>query len=171
MTVGRWQMPVSSPVSPLALMRAGRAALRGEDGVLALAAAATSDRFRPRELLLVDSGTSALVLALRLAVGEGGTVAFPGYACVDLAAAAHFAGVRVFNFGRCTPGGGTHRFKQQWGSRDEALWWYQHAAGGAAEASTLSPDDGAFSWGPRLWKKLPMPVATALGPRIVRFIP
>jgi FemAB-related protein (PEP-CTERM system-associated) len=80
------------------------------------------------------------------------------------------AGLRLFNFGRCTPEGGTHRFKRQWGSRDEPLWWYQHAPGGEP-AHTPSPDDGAFSWGPRLWKRLPLRVATALGPRIVRFIP
>lgn len=76
----------------------------------------------------------------------------------------------VFNFGRCTPDGGTHRFKKQWGSRDEQLHWYQHTRGGAA-AATPSPDDGAFSWGPRLWKHLPLPVAELLGPRIVRYIP
>jgi FemAB-related protein (PEP-CTERM system-associated) len=76
----------------------------------------------------------------------------------------------VFNFGRCTPGGGTHRFKQQWGGRDEPLFWYQHAAGGG-EAATPSPDDGAYSWGPRIWKRLPLSLATALGPRIVRGIP
>jgi serine/alanine adding enzyme len=80
-------------------------------------------------------------------------------------------GAHLFNFGRCTPGGGTHRFKQQWGSRDETLWWYQHTPGTAAAASTPSPDDGAFSWGPRMWKRLPVPVATALGPHIVRYIP
>ncbi len=79
--------------------------------------------------------------------------------------------VALFNFGRCTPDGGTHRFKRQWGSRDEPLWWYQYAAGGAAEAATPSPDHGAFSLGPRVWKHLPLPVATALGPHIVRFIP
>lgn len=79
-------------------------------------------------------------------------------------------GCTRFNFGRCTPGSGTHRFKLQWGGRDEPLWWYQHAPGGAT-ASTPSPDQGAFSWGPRLWKRLPVPVATMLGPRIVRFIP
>ncbi|HEU4563471.1 MAG TPA: FemAB family XrtA/PEP-CTERM system-associated protein [Gemmatimonadaceae bacterium] len=78
------------------------------------------------------------------------------------------AGLRAFNFGRCTPGAGTHRFKRQWGSRDETLWWY---GAGAAAAKTPSPDDGAWSWGPRLWRRLPEPVATALGPRIVRFIP
>jgi hypothetical protein len=78
-------------------------------------------------------------------------------------------GVRIFNFGRCTPGGGTHRFKRQWGSRDEQLWWYQVSRDDTA--ATPSPDDAKYSWGPRLWRKLPLPVATALGPRIVRFIP
>jgi serine/alanine adding enzyme len=79
-------------------------------------------------------------------------------------------GLRTFNFGRCSPGSGTHKFKLQWGNaRDEPLWWYGLARD--AEAKTPSPDDGAFSWGPRLWKKLPVPVATALGPRIVRYIP
>ena len=78
-------------------------------------------------------------------------------------------GLRVFNFGRCTPGGGTHRFKQQWGGRDETLWWYDHSP--TKDAHTPSPDDGAYSWGPRIWKRLPLPVATALGPRIVRYIP
>ena len=79
-------------------------------------------------------------------------------------------GLTLFNFGRCTPGSGTHRFKQQWGGRDVPLFWYEHAAGGA-EAHTPSPDDGAYSWGPRLWKRLPVGVATLLGPRVVRGIP
>jgi FemAB-related protein (PEP-CTERM system-associated) len=79
-------------------------------------------------------------------------------------------GLTLFNFGRCTPGSGTHRFKQQWGGRDVPLHWYQYGAGGA-EAHTPSPDDGAFSWGPRLWRRLPLRLATALGPHIVRGIP
>ncbi|HET8650814.1 MAG TPA: GNAT family N-acetyltransferase [Gemmatimonadales bacterium] len=80
------------------------------------------------------------------------------------------AGLGTFNFGRCTPEGGTHRFKKQWGSRDEPLWWYQRTPTGEP-ASTPSPDDGAYSWGPRLWKKLPVSLATMIGPRIVRGIP
>lgn len=79
-------------------------------------------------------------------------------------------GLTLFNFGRCTPDGGTHRFKRQWGSRDEPLHWYQYSRGNA-DAATPSPDDGAFSWGPRIWKRLPLPLATALGPGIVRYIP
>lgn len=78
-------------------------------------------------------------------------------------------GVTTFNFGRCTPGGGTHRFKKQWGSRDVPLFWYQ--AGATEAESTPSPDDGRYAWGPRIWRHLPLPVATALGPRIVRYIP
>jgi FemAB-related protein (PEP-CTERM system-associated) len=79
-------------------------------------------------------------------------------------------GLARFNFGRCTPGSGTHRFKQQWGGRDVPLHWYQYSPGGG-EARTPSPDDAAYSWGPRLWKRLPVALATVLGPRIVRGIP
>jgi FemAB-related protein (PEP-CTERM system-associated) len=78
-------------------------------------------------------------------------------------------GATVFNFGRCSPDSGTHRFKRQWGTRDETLWWYTRAGGGVAK--TPSPDDAAYSWGPRMWKHLPTSVATAIGPRIARLIP
>ena len=45
--------------------------------------------------LLVDSGTSALAVALRAVARPGGIVALPAYACVDIAAAAIFAQLRV----------------------------------------------------------------------------
>ena len=77
-------------------------------------------------------------------------------------------GCGVFNFGRCTVDSGTHRFKKQWGGRDVPLHWYQH---GPASV-TPSPDQGGvMSLGPRLWRHLPLAVATALGPQIVRGIP
>ena len=79
------------------------------------------------------------------------------------------AGVRTFNFGRCTPDSGTHRFKRQWGGRDEPLWWYQWSAGGTA--ATPSPDNGAYAWGPRIWRHLPLGLANRLGPMVVRGIP
>jgi FemAB-related protein (PEP-CTERM system-associated) len=78
-------------------------------------------------------------------------------------------GARLFNFGRCSPGAGTHQFKRQWGSRDETLWWYQHGARGVT--ATPSPESSGYAWGPCAWKRLPLGVATALGPRIVRYIP
>ena len=78
-------------------------------------------------------------------------------------------GLVLFNFGRCTPGSGTHRFKLKWGSREEQLWWYQRSSSGLAK--TPSPDDEGYSWGPRIWRRIPVKLATALGPRIVRYIP
>ena len=92
----RRQLPVSSPVSLPALWRGFRSALANADTSKVVA-----DELRQRlgggarSIILCDSGTSALVLALRAAVPPGGTVAFPSYACVDLAAAARFADVRV----------------------------------------------------------------------------
>jgi serine/alanine adding enzyme len=78
-------------------------------------------------------------------------------------------GVRRFSFGRCTPGGGTHRFKRQWGSHDQPLWWYQHARRGVT--GTPSPNDGAYAWGPRIWRHLPLALANRLGPPLVRLVP
>jgi serine/alanine adding enzyme len=79
------------------------------------------------------------------------------------------AGLTTFNFGRTSPNSGTHKFKLQWGARDEQLWWYDRAA--SEEVKTPSPTDSGYSWGPRIWKRLPTSVATMLGPRIVRYIP
>jgi FemAB-related protein (PEP-CTERM system-associated) len=77
-------------------------------------------------------------------------------------------GVTTFNFGRCTPDGNTHRFKTQWGTTDQPLWWYERRAPGAA---TPSEGHGAAARGPAIWKRLPLGVANVLGPRIIRFIP
>jgi FemAB-related protein (PEP-CTERM system-associated) len=62
-------------------------------------------------------------------------------------------GAGVFDFGRCTPNSGTHKFKTQWGGVDRPLWWYQHGA--RAGGGTPSPDSGALALGPRLWSRLP----------------
>ena len=79
-------------------------------------------------------------------------------------------GCRLFNFGRSTPGSGTHRFKATWGARDEQLWWYDATRDGRALA-TPSPREGAFSWGPRVWRALPLGLTRLIGPPIVRLIP
>jgi hypothetical protein len=79
------------------------------------------------------------------------------------------SGAGIFNFGRCTPGSGTHRFKMQWGAREQALWWY--GASASNNSKTPSPDDPAFSWGPKVWRRLPASIAIAVGPSIVRYIP
>ncbi|GAB1342519.1 FemAB family XrtA/PEP-CTERM system-associated protein [Gemmatimonas sp.] len=79
-------------------------------------------------------------------------------------------GFQVFNFGRCTEGSGTHKFKKQWGSRDEALPWYQ--AGGAEGAGgPPNPDQGAYAKAVKIWQRLPMGLTTPLGARLIAGIP
>jgi dTDP-4-amino-4,6-dideoxygalactose transaminase len=91
----RYQPPALSPVAPTALL-AGFAAAVGRSRT---DNQASTDELRRRydasDALLTDSGTSALVIALRALLPRGGTIAYPAYACVDLTAAALRAGVSV----------------------------------------------------------------------------
>jgi len=97
--IGRRQLAVAAPISPAALVRAAYESFRSRPELEARAAKLVGQTFNASTVLFTDSGTSALVLALRLAkarfAGAAFTVGLPGYACVDLAAAARFAGVRV----------------------------------------------------------------------------
>lgn len=87
--------PVFSPVSAGALRAGAKAALglgtRREAALIDALCAA----YHVNGAILTDSGTSALVLALRAVCKPGGTVAYPAYACIDLTTAALAAGLRV----------------------------------------------------------------------------
>jgi FemAB-related protein (PEP-CTERM system-associated) len=78
-------------------------------------------------------------------------------------------GGSVFNFGRCTPGSGTHRFKRQWGGRDVPLPWGQWSA--SAVDATPSPDSAKFRLATRTWSRLPVAVTNRLGPPLARLLP
>lgn len=78
-------------------------------------------------------------------------------------------GLKTFNFGRCTPGGGTHRFKSQWGGRDVPLPWAQWSPGGLN--GTPSPDSAKFRLATRVWRGLPLAVTNHVGPWLARKIP
>lgn len=80
-------------------------------------------------------------------------------------------GVKVFNFGRCTPDGGVHRFKRQWGdARDVPLPWQQWSRSGLS--ATPNPDGSPlFELATRVWSRLPLGVANRLGPRLSRALP
>lgn len=79
------------------------------------------------------------------------------------------AGLTRFNFGRCTPGSATHRFKRQWEAQDEPLWWYQGFRGEVA--ATPNAESAKFQLATRVWQRLPIAVANAIGPRLVKYIP
>lgn len=89
----RRQLPVHSPLDFRTIATGFVAA--------ASARAATQARSRlanalgSRRVVLTDSGTSALVLALRALVPRDGVVALPGWGCIDLSAAVELAGVQV----------------------------------------------------------------------------
>ncbi len=80
------------------------------------------------------------------------------------------AGYRRFDFGRSTEEASTHRFKEQWGARAAHLSWHTWSAarGGGAEAT---PENPKFALAIKLWQHLPLALANALGPRLVRCIP
>lgn len=95
MTPSRHQLPASSPVT-LESIGAGIRALADPERARAELRALVRESFRAREVLLVDSGTSALRLALTGARAAHRTpVALPGYCCYDVATAAEGAGVSV----------------------------------------------------------------------------
>jgi FemAB-related protein (PEP-CTERM system-associated) len=77
---------------------------------------------------------------------------------------------RVFDFGRSTPADGTYHFKEQWGARPDQLWWEYQLHG----TSALPSDDrhsSKFQAVIEGWKRLPVSVATLVGPRIARLVP
>ena len=79
-------------------------------------------------------------------------------------------GVQVFDFGRSTPGEGTFKFKEQWGAEPVPLHWeYWLAAGDTLPDQ--SPKNPKFERAIAMWKRLPVSVASTLGPAIVRSIP
>ena len=91
----RCQPPVLSPISVRGLLEGFAAAIGLTDGAHNNVSLALQQRYGCREALLTDSGTSALILALRKLVPQGGTVAYPAYGCIDLTTAALGAQVHV----------------------------------------------------------------------------
>lgn len=78
-------------------------------------------------------------------------------------------GARLFNFGRCTPGGSTHRFKLQWGGTEVPLPWQQWAA---REVHALpAADRPRFRLATQVWQRMPLPLANAIGPALARNLP
>jgi FemAB-related protein (PEP-CTERM system-associated) len=65
-------------------------------------------------------------------------------------------GCQIFDFGRSSPDSGTYEAKREWAARPSQLYWYGSATGSADPSRA-----GQFAV--RIWKRLPVPVATAGG--------
>jgi FemAB-related protein (PEP-CTERM system-associated) len=79
-------------------------------------------------------------------------------------------GYRYFNFGRSTQGAGTYRFKQQWGARPRQLYWHYWLSG-SNELPSLNPANPKYALMINLWKRLPVPVSSLIGPMVVKNLP
>ncbi|MGH7657720.1 MAG: hypothetical protein ACREL6_05755, partial [Gemmatimonadales bacterium] len=105
----RRQLPVWSPLPGGAIVTGAHAALTNGDDARSEVRDWLHSRYRPEAELLVDSGTSALALAIA-ACGSGAPaigasrdfradapsrVALPAWGCYDLATAADMAGATV----------------------------------------------------------------------------
>jgi FemAB-related protein (PEP-CTERM system-associated) len=76
----------------------------------------------------------------------------------------------AFDFGRSSPGGGTHHFKLQWGAQETPLHW-EYVLLGGTPVPDHGPSNPRFSRAIDLWKRCPLWLANVVGPRIVRAIP
>jgi FemAB-related protein (PEP-CTERM system-associated) len=78
-------------------------------------------------------------------------------------------GYRIFDFGRSKVGTGSYAFKHNWGFQPEPLVYQFRLATGRSlpDLNPLNPKLAVFI---AAWKKLPVAVATRLGPLIVRGI-
>jgi FemAB-related protein (PEP-CTERM system-associated) len=79
-------------------------------------------------------------------------------------------GCKVFDFGRSTADSGTYRFKEQWGAKPVPLYWYYWLKDDRP-LPDLNPHNPRYRLAISLWRKLPLPIANVLGPRIVKYLP
>lgn len=79
-------------------------------------------------------------------------------------------GYRRFDFGRCTPGENTFKFKAQWGAQPVPLYWQYWLANGS-ELPELAPTNPKYQLAINVWQRLPLWVTRLIGPAIIRNIP
>jgi len=78
-----------------------------------------------------------------------------------------------FDFGRSTIGGGTYRFKLQWGAEPRQLYWHrwQRQVGKGTAVNCAEKESRLINLAIAAWKRLPRGVANALGPLVSPSLP
>jgi FemAB-related protein (PEP-CTERM system-associated) len=79
-------------------------------------------------------------------------------------------GYKLFDFGRCTPGENTFKFKAQWGAQPAPLHWQYWLANGNT-LPELTPANPKYHLAIKAWQKLPLFITRLVGPAIIRNIP
>lgn len=78
-------------------------------------------------------------------------------------------GQDVFDFGRSSENSSTYQFKKQWGATPSAAEWQFFVRNGSI--GDVRPDNPKYRRAINLWRRLPLWLTRAAGPRIVRGIP
>jgi len=78
-------------------------------------------------------------------------------------------GVRIFDFGRSKVGTGAYDYKTFWGFEPEPLR-YQFRLLHRATVPDVNPLNPKYRRFVELWKRLPLPVANLIGPRLARHL-
>ena len=129
-------------------------------------------------VFVVRSGGRAV--AASLTVRDGGTVHVPWAAsdwrlrqvCPNMLlywsmlADACDTGAASFDFDRSTLNSGTYRFKKQWGARDLPLYWH-YLTRLPGRVPALRPDSPKYRFLAACWRRLPVRLASLLGPRVI----
>lgn len=76
----------------------------------------------------------------------------------------------TFDFGRSSPGAGTHQFKLQWGAVERPMSW-EYVLLSRPSVPDQGPTNDKFNAAIAVWQRCPLWLANALGPHIVRGIP
>lgn len=78
-------------------------------------------------------------------------------------------GFRVFDFGRSKLGTGSFNFKKNWGFSPQSLN-YEYQLHGAKNIPDNNPLNPKYAFLINAWRKLPLRVANAIGPHVVRHL-
>jgi len=76
----------------------------------------------------------------------------------------------VFDFGRSSEGAGTYHFKKQWVKNPQGQIW-QYKLLKRNSLPELNPSNPKYKLAINIWRKLPLPLANFLGPKIVTKLP
>jgi len=79
-------------------------------------------------------------------------------------------GFKHFDFGRSKWNSGTFRFKKPWGAIPKQLY-YLYYLNSLDNMPNLDPSNPKYSTLTQVWKRLPVSIATKIGPKIRRNIP
>lgn len=80
------------------------------------------------------------------------------------------AGLRKFDFGRSKQGTGSYAFKTQW-NMDAELLDYEVFLVCRKSVPNFSPLNPKFERAIKIWKRMPLWMANAVGPHVVRWVP